>query len=96
MDPTHPFYWDTKLGKKDDIDRVILRQFYVELGKYPLYLEESTHTSQVRDLILNTQMMLSEKAFLHFQRGLPASWDGTQFVSIPVYLEATLTYFSNV
>lgn len=97
MDPGTFMFWQTALGHPDNLDRVILRDVLTKLNVMPDVIEESSQTYLLVEILTNAIGVLSDKGCSWLNRAFEyTSWNGTQFVSVPVYLDDVKKYLKNV
>lgn len=97
MEPGTFVFWQSTLGNYNDLDRVVLRDVLTKFNNLPDVIEESSQTHLVGEIVNNAMDLLTVKGRFWLTKSLePTSWNGHQFVSVPVYLNLVKDYLNNV
>lgn len=89
--------WELALGDVMNLDRIILRDVLQKIQQLPDVIEESSQTCIAGEIFFNALNVLSDKGCMWLNRALElTSWNGTQFMCIPVNIYAVKAYLNNV
>lgn len=97
MVPGTYIFWETALGSQTSLDRTTLRNLLFQFHKFPDIVEESSQICLITELITTCYNILSDNGYLWLNRALEStSWDGMQFVSVPINMNNVRLYLRNV